>query len=173
MTTPPTSRWRVSGQTGFSATELVVVVAVIGILMAASTPFFISILRTSALRAGAEQMATILGQARQRAIRDNTSVCVKVATGADLVLNGPVVRYRDGTCGAVLIEPGMEGNGFIRLPNNIEAGPAGQSAVFTYIGTAAAAATFSVRNPQDGSTLSVCVVPSGRISVRPSVGPCP
>jgi prepilin-type N-terminal cleavage/methylation domain-containing protein len=37
----------------FTATELIVTVAVIGILMAASAPFFLSYLRTSALRGGA------------------------------------------------------------------------------------------------------------------------
>ena len=63
-------------QDGYSAVELTVVVAVIAILMAASAPFFISYLRTSALRAGAEEMVSVLNRARQIAIRDNTSMCV-------------------------------------------------------------------------------------------------
>jgi prepilin-type N-terminal cleavage/methylation domain-containing protein len=162
MMTTPTSHRRVSGQTGFSATELVVVVAVIGILMAASTPFFFSAIRTSALRAGAEQMATVLGQARQMAIRDNTSICV--------VTNAGAVRYRIGGCGgAVWTGTGTDGAGFIRLANNITVGPPVQVVVFTYIGTANVAVPipYVVTNPLDGSTLTVSVAPSGRISIGP------
>jgi hypothetical protein len=168
MMNPSTFRRRLFAEGGFSATELVVIVAVIGILMAASTPFFLSTIRTSALRAGAEELATVLGQARQIAIRDNTSMCVITESGIDMVLNGRVVRYRVGSCGGALwTGPGMEGDGFIRLANNIEAGPPAQSVVFTYIGTATALAAFTVRNPQDNSTLSVSVAPSGRISIGP------
>jgi prepilin-type N-terminal cleavage/methylation domain-containing protein len=177
MATTRISPKQVSGQRGFSATELIIVVAVIGILMAASMPLLFSAIRTSAVKAGAEQMATVLGQARQMAIRDNTSICVATENGVGLALNGRVVRYRVGaipapppvTCvgGTLVIEPGMEGNGFIRLANNIEAWPPGQGVLFTYIGTATAPATFTVRNPQDGSTLTVSVAPSGRISIGP------
>src|SRR5262245_56846897 len=71
------SRTRTGGfPGGYSAVELTVVVAVIGVLMAASAPFFLSYLRTSALRGGAEEMASALNRARQIAIRDNTSMCV-------------------------------------------------------------------------------------------------
>jgi len=162
MTSTPLSRSRTSGQRGFSATELVVVVAVIGILMAASAPFFLSAIRTSALKAGAEQLATVLGQARQMAIRDNTSICV--------VTNAGGVRFRVGGCGgAVWIGAGTDGAGFIRLANNITVGPPAQVVVFTYIGTAnlAVPVPYVVTNPQDASTLSVSVAPSGRISIGP------
>jgi prepilin-type N-terminal cleavage/methylation domain-containing protein len=175
MTGPSLSRNRALGQSGFSATELIVVVAVIGILMAGSVPFLLSTWRTSALRAGAEELATVLGQARQMAIKDNKSVCAINEVGFDMVQNGRVIRYRIGSCpaGDLWIGPGMEGDGFIRLSNNIEAWPPGQSVLFTYIGTATAPAAFSVRNPQDGQTLNVCVIPSGRIFIRPSTAPCP
>jgi prepilin-type N-terminal cleavage/methylation domain-containing protein len=162
MTTTPISRRRMSRQAGFSATELIVVVAVIGILMAASTPFFISILRTSALRAGAEEFATVLGQARQLAIKDNTSMCVWN--------NGTTAQYRIGTCGgAVWTGPGTDAAGIIQLANNITISPAvpgADTVVFTYIGLANPVG-FRVTNPQDGRTLGVSVAASGHISIGP------
>ena len=164
MTRPFFTRFRGVGQAGFSATELVVVVAVIGILMAVSMPFFISFLRTSSLRAGAEEMATVLGQARQLAIRNNTRVCV---TG-----NGTAIQYLVGTAadcsgGTIWTGPSTDGAGFIRLGNAITVASA-QNAVFTYIGTAElAGGTYTVTNPQNASTLSVSVAPSGRISTAP------
>jgi Tfp pilus assembly protein FimT len=154
------TRIRALGQAGLTAAELVMVVAVIGILMATSMPFFISFLRTSALRAGAEEMTTVLSQARQLAIRDNTSVCV--------TNNGTAVQYRIGTCaGAVWTGAGTDAAGFIRLVNNITVGPNTQTVVFTYIGTAPAGGTYTVTNPQDGRTLNVIVASSGRISTGP------
>jgi prepilin-type N-terminal cleavage/methylation domain-containing protein len=169
MTTTPTSRGRVSGQTGFSATELVVVVAVIGILMAASMPLLFSAIRASAVRAGAEQMATVLGQARQMAIKDNTSICV-TASAAGLQywkkgLCGDLTVGPDGTYLYLWIGPGTEGDGYIRLANNITVTPPAPTVVFTYIGTANVA-TYTVTS-QDGQTLKVSVEPSGRIYIKP------
>ena len=143
---------------GFTATELIVTVAVIGILMAASAPFFLSYLRTSALRGGAEEMATVLNRARQLAIRDNTSMCV--------TNDGTRVQFRVATCGGTIwTGTGTDATGFIRLANSITV-TSGQ-VVFTYMGTATAAATYTVTNPRDGRTMSVAVTPAGRVSVGP------
>src|ERR1044071_1385996 len=115
-------------EAGFSATELIVVVGVIGIMMAASAPFFLSYLRTSTLRAGAEEMATVLNRARQLAIRDNTSLCV--------TNDGTRVQYHMATCaGTVWTGPGSDSAGFIQLSNDITVTSA-QNVMFTYIGTA-------------------------------------
>lgn len=134
-------------------------VAVIGIVMAASAPFFLSFIRTSTLRAGAEEMSTVLNRARQLAIQDNRSMCV--------TRTGSHVQYRVGSCGgAVWTGPGTDGGGLIRLANDITVA-SGPDVVFTYIGTATAAGTYTVANPQDGRTLSVVVAPSGRVSLGP------
>jgi len=146
-------------EAGFSLTELIVVVGVIGILMGASAPFFLSFLRTSALRTGAEEMVTVLNGARQLAIRDNRSMCV--------TNDGTRVQYRIATCGGtVWTGPGTDAAGFVRLVNNITVA-SGQNVVFTYIGTATVAGTYTVTNPQDSRTLSVIVAPSGRVSIGP------
>ena len=147
-------------EAGFSLMELIVVIGVIAIIMAASAPFFLSFLRTSALRTGAEEMVTVLHRARHLAIRDNTSMCV--------TNDGTRVQYRIATCGGtVWTGPGTDAAGFIRLVNNITVG--GPNVVFTYIGTApmAGTVTYTATNPQDLRTLSVIVTPSGRVSIGP------
>lgn len=154
--------WRLdreSDQGGFSATELIVTVGVIGILMAASAPFFLSYLRTSALRGGAEEMAAVLNRARQIAIRDNTSMCV--------TNDGTRVQFRIATCGGTIwTGAGTDTTGFIRLANSITVTSA-DSVVFTYMGTATAPATYTVTNPRDSRTMSVAVTAAGRVSIGP------
>jgi prepilin-type N-terminal cleavage/methylation domain-containing protein len=149
-------RWL--NEAGFSLMELIVVIGVIAIIMAASAPFFLSFLRTSALQSGAEEMATVLNRARHLAIRDNTSMCVTV--------NATRVQYQVPTCpGIVWTGPGTDATGFIQLANNIRVTSA-QNAVFTYLGTAAVG-TYTVTNPQGGGTMSVTVALSGRVSIGP------
>lgn len=146
------------GVAGFSATELVVVVAVIGIIMAASAPTFSSYFRTAAVRAGAEEMSAVLNRARQLAIKDNTSMCVTNA--------GNRVRYFVGPCGGtVWTGPGTDAAGFIQLASDISM-TTGQ-VMFTYIGTATAPASYTVTYPPAGNALTVNVTAAGRISINP------
>ena len=150
---------RSSFSAGFTATELVVVVAVIGIIMAVALPAFFGFFRTAALRAGAEEMASALNRARQMAIRDNTNVCVTDAGGR--------LRFRFATCaGTVWTGPGTDAAGFIQLSNNVTVENGG-TVTFSYIGTATPAIVYTVRNPQDGRTMSVNVAASGRVSIGP------
>jgi prepilin-type N-terminal cleavage/methylation domain-containing protein len=147
-------------QGGFTVMELMVVIGLIGVIMAISSPFLLSYLRTSALRAGAEEMTTVLHRARQLAISDNTSMCV--------TNDGTRVQYRIGSCGGTIrTGPGTSGAGFIQLANDITVGPNGQNVVFTYLGTATTVGAYTVTNPRDGRTLRVVVSPSGRVSIAP------
>ena len=66
---------------GFTAAELLVVMAIIGIITATSTPWMITYWRSATLRAAAEELASGLNRARQLAIAQNQSVCVEVVTG--------------------------------------------------------------------------------------------
>ena len=154
------------GVAGFSATELVVVVAVIGIIMAASAPTFFSYFRTAAVRAGAEEMSAVLNRARQLAIKDNRSVCV--------ANDGTAVKYLVRTaqdCSIIPGEtvvwagPGTDAAGFIRLASNISM--TNSQVMFTYIGTATVPGNYTVSNPPDGNTLTVNVTAAGGISINP------
>jgi Tfp pilus assembly protein FimT len=139
--------------------ELVVVVAIIGIIMAVSTPVFLSYWRTSTLRAGAEELAAILNNARQLAIKENTSVCVRRQGSSK-------VRIHMQTCaGTVWTGLRTESNGDIRLANNVTVSADTADVVFTYLGAASTAGTYTVRNPVDGRTLSVIVASTGRVRI--------
>ena len=142
---------------GFTAAELLVVMAIIGIITAASTPWMITYWRSATLRAAAEELAAGLNRARQLAIAQNQSVCVEVVTG----------RYRsrlNGCGGTPWTEPGTDANGFHRLANNV-ALATNANPVFDYLG-AAIGATFTVTNPQGGATRNVVVSVSGRVQIQ-------
>lgn len=142
---------------GFSMAELIVTVAVIAIVMAVSAPVLASHLRTSALRAGADELVASLTAARQLAIKDNTTVCV--------TNDGAGVRLRVGGCGApVWTGAGTESDGRIRLTNGIQVSSA-TNVVFDYMGKATTFGTYTVTNPVDGTTLPVTVTFTGRVKV--------
>jgi prepilin-type N-terminal cleavage/methylation domain-containing protein len=150
---------RHAAEAGFTAAELMVVVGVIGLLAAISVASLVSFARASALRAGAEEMATVLHRARQLAIKDNTAVCVANA--------GARVQLRIASCGGLAwVGPGSDAGGFIRLANNITV-VSPRDVMFTYLGTATPAGTYTVIHPQDGRSLRVNVALSGRVSIRP------
>jgi len=70
-------RIRRLGVRGVGLAELIVVVAILGLLAAIGVPYLVSYWQASTLTAGAQELQTILNGARQLAIRNNTSVCVK------------------------------------------------------------------------------------------------
>src|SRR5438445_4401698 len=61
---------------GFTLSELLVVVGVIGVLAAAGVPYFIVYWQQSTLQAGAQELQTIVNRGRQLAISDNCNVTV-------------------------------------------------------------------------------------------------
>lgn len=135
------------------------VVAIIGIIMAVSMPLFLSYWRTSTLRAGAEELSAVLNSARQLAIKENTSVCV--------TNDGTRVQYHLTTCGAAAwTGVGTDSSGNVRLANNVGVS-GGTNVVFTYLGAASTAGTYTVTNPADGRTMSVIVASTGRVRIGP------
>lgn len=150
---------------GFSLTEVVVTVAVIAVMMTLSVPYFLTYWQTSTLRAGAEEMATVLNGARQLAIKENQTVCVTVTTAG---ANQGTVSYHVATCGAAAwVGPGVENDGNIRLTNNVRVSAATANVTFTYLGAAGTGGTFTVLNPTSGLALCVVVAVSGRVTISP------
>ncbi len=140
--------------------ELVVIVAIIGIIMAVSTPALISYWRTSTLRAGAEELSAVLNSARHLAIKENTTVCVR--------RQGNRVRYHVPACGgAAWTGVGTASNGDIQLANNVTVSAATADVIFTYLGAASTPGTYTVTNPVDGRTLNVIVASTGRVRIGP------
>ena len=143
---------------GFTLIELIVVVAIMGILVAVGAPFLTTYYQARVLRAGADEMFTILNSARYQAIKQNTSICVALSSNK--------VQYHVGGCGgAVWTGAGTNSAGFITLQNTMEVSAATASVVFTNLGAASTGGTYTVRNPANAKTLTVTVAGSGRITI--------
>lgn len=146
-------------QAGFSLAELLVVVAIIGILALVSTPFFLRYYQSARLKAGAEEVAAFLNQGRQLAIKENTNVCVHISSTQ--------MHYHLVNCsGTTWIGPGTDASGNINVPAGVTLTNTADP-VFSYLGAATPAATYTITNPQTGGTLTVTVAASGRVSIGP------
>jgi prepilin-type N-terminal cleavage/methylation domain-containing protein len=150
---------------GFTLTELVVVVAVIGVITAVGVPALWTYFRSAALRGGAAEAVTVLNSARQLAIRLNTTVCV--------TNNGTIAQFHVATCGAAAwTGPGTDGSGNIALANNLTLSGT-NNLCFNYLGAGTAMpapcianGTLTVTNPVGGSTMNVVMATTGRVRIQ-------
>ena len=145
---------------GGTLAELLLVVGSIGVLAVLAAPALVSYWRTSSLQAGARELASSINLGRQLAISRSTTVCVEVA--------GTNVRLRTGGCdGTIWTGPGTDGSGLIRTsnPRTLQVTTTAK-VVFTNLGAASPAGTYTVRDPATNMTRTVVVAASGRVSVR-------
>jgi prepilin-type N-terminal cleavage/methylation domain-containing protein len=160
---------------GFSLAELIVVMAVIGILMTLSVPTFISYWRSSTLRGGAQELVAILNQGRQLAIKENTTVCIRGDQTNPTY--GTKIRYVVTDCGATTLctsgttttciwrGAGTDSDGWTTLSNAVQVQAPASNVTFSYLG-AAAGASFYICNPTSTSTRAkVTVANSGRVTI--------
>src|SRR5881396_3107734 len=133
---------------GFNLTELLVLVAVIGIITTVSAPAFVSYWRSATLKAGAQELATILNRGRSIAISQNTTLCVKQSVTKVQFLTG-------GCAGTVWTGPGTDGGGWFTLQNGIT------------VTSATAAGSYTVQNPVNNAAMTVTVALSGRVTIGP------
>lgn len=148
---------------GFGAAELLVVVAVVGMLAAIGYPYVATYLQSASLRAGAQELAVVINGARQLAITRNTTVCVGLSENK--------AQYRTGTSnacagGTLFVGTGTASDGTISLDNNIQITGASANVVFSALGAAVTAGTYTVHNPTSGANLSVVVSASGRVTIQ-------
>ncbi len=133
-------------------------IAVIAILAVMAVPAFLSYYHAAGLKAGAQQVVTLINQAREIAIKENGNVCVTLPSATKM-------SYRLGTCaGSAWVGAGTDATGGINLPTGITA-TASANPVFTYVGSALPAAIYTLTNTQTGNTLTVSVAASGRITI--------
>ena len=145
---------------GFSLLELLVLMAIIAVITAVSVPSFVTYWQAATLKAGAQELATILNRAREVAIAQNSAVCVSQVANR--------VQFLTGDCsGMVWTGPGTDGNGWFTLQNNVNVSGATSNVVFNYLGAAPTPGTYTVQNPVTNHTMSVVVALSGRITVGP------
>ena len=143
---------------GFNLVEILVFVAVIGIIAGVGVPAFVSYWRAATLKGGAQELRTILNRARQLAVSQNTTVCVVQSTNKVQFLKG-------GCTGTVWTGPGTDGNGWLTLENGITVTSATANVVFNFMGDATTAGVYTVQNPVDNSALTVTVSLPGRITI--------
>ena len=147
---------------GFSMIELLVVVAVIGIVAAIGYPYVSTYMRAATLRAGAQELATVINGGRQLAITRNTNVCV--------LLNNNQALYRmaaaNPCAGTVYTGVETQADGTIALSNAIQITAASANVVFSALGAATTAGTYTVHNPDGGANLSVVVSAAGRVRIQ-------
>ena len=146
---------------GFALAEVLVILTIVGALATLVTPTLLSYARTAALQAAARELATSINLGRQLAISRNTTVCVEVASPTD-------IRLRTGGCGGVIwTGPGTDGAGAIKIADS---GALRLSAtapvVFTSLGAATPAGSYTLTHAADNGTRTVVVAATGRVSVR-------
>ena len=145
-------------QQGFTLAEMIVVIAVIGILAVMAVPSFLNYLRAAGLKSSAQQVVTLLNQARELAIKENRDLCVTLPTGAQM-------SYQLGSCaGSAWVGAGTDATGKINLPPGVTV-TASTSPIFNYVGSALPAAVYTLTYTQTGATLTVSVAASGRIKI--------
>jgi len=147
----------VRDQRGFSLTELVVLIAVVGVLSLMTIPFFVRYYQAAAARADLQQVITLFDQARSLAIQQNNTVCVTMPTNTQMVLR------LNGCAGAVWTGPGTDGVGNINLPQGFTIGPL-NNMTFNYLGAAGAATTYTMTNSTTWDTNTITIALTGRVT---------
>ena len=143
---------------GYSLAELIMFIAVIGILSVLAVPAFLSYYQAATLKAGAQQVVALINQARELAVKQNDNVCVKLHSATQMT-------YALSSCtGTAWVGAGTDAAGNINLPTGITA-TASANPVFNYVGSALPAATYTLTNVQTAATLTVSVAASGRITI--------
>jgi prepilin-type N-terminal cleavage/methylation domain-containing protein len=148
---------QVDGQPGFTLVELVTIVAIIGIVSVGAIPLFMTFLKGMETRGAAQELTTLLQQARGLAIARNTNYTVQIDT------NGNQLRFVDGS-GAPWVGPSTDGSGYRRLVNQVRLAAANANPVFNPLGTAGGG-RITVQNSQGTSALDVIVSPAGRVRI--------
>ena len=145
---------------GFTLAELVILIAVIGILSVMAVPAFLRYYQAATLKSGAQQFVAMINQARELAIKENGNVCVKLSSPTQMT-------YVLNTCtGTAWVGAGTDAAGNINLPTGVTA-TSSANPIFNYVGSALPAATFTLTNTQTSATLTVAVAASGRVTVQP------
>ena len=159
-TEAPRNRWlsRAHGAAGFTIAEILVVAAVIGLLFTMTIPFFLSYYRTAAVRAASQQVVALFDQARDLAIRQNSTlgVCVRLRSNTQM-------RFIvDGCNGTVWVGIGTDADGNFNLPRGYTLTPA-TDVVFDYLGAATPAVTYTMADATSGASLAVRIAVSGQV----------
>jgi type II secretory pathway pseudopilin PulG len=136
-----------------------VILAVCGVVIGVGMPLVLSYYHNAQNTTGAQQIRTLLNQARQMALDQKAFVCVQIPTPTQMAF------YLNSTCtGTPWVGSITDGAGNIPLLPGFTVS-ASASPVFDYLGRALPAMTYTVTNTTTGSSLTVSVATSGRITI--------
>jgi type IV fimbrial biogenesis protein FimT len=145
------------GQSGFSLYELLITVAVIGILAFVAIPFLLTYLQSATVNWASREIQSALNRAKMLAVTTRQNICVQVVTGG--------YRFRTGNCaGATWRGPGTDAAGTFRLRDSVTVSNTGSDPIFTPFGIASQTGTFTV-NSSSGQTRTVTVLSTGRVTI--------
>ena len=148
---------RLVWQAGFTLTELVVFVAIVGLLAVMTVPFFVSYYQAAAARADVQTVISIFNQARELAIKQNGRVCLTVPDNSHILL-------RLSNCaGIVWVGTGTDAVGNITLPPGFAISPP-NPVTFDYLGAAGAAQTYTMTNLTTGGSMTISIGLTGRVT---------
>lgn len=150
-------------QRGFSAAELLVVIAVIGIMALIAIPTWLAYGPAATVTGAAREIQAGLNLARQLAITSRQNVCVQILPPRGYQFLVGVTPACAG--GAPWTGANTDGAGVFRLGNqNVAIVAPPLNPVFGPFGTAAQVAVFTVTGPQ-ARQITVTVLPSGRVTI--------
>ena len=150
---------------GYTMAELVVVLAIVGIVAALGLPTLSTYLRAAALRAGAEEAVSLLNGARQLAIQTNTTVCV--------TNDGSQVQYHVGGCTtAIWTGVATDASGNIRVANHLRIAGS-NNLCFNHLGAGtlspspcAANGILTLTSRGGGPGITVVMATTGRLRIQ-------
>jgi len=154
---PRRPRGFASRESGFSVTELAVIIAVVGVLFVMTVPFFVNYYQAAAARADVQQVITLFNQGRELAIKQNDLVCVSMPS------NTRIVFLLGGCAGTAWIGAGTDGAGNVSLPQGFTIGPL-NNVTFNYLGAVGAATTYTMTNSTTGATRTISIALTGRVT---------
>lgn len=156
---PDDGAWqaRLVSQPGFTVTELVVFVAIVGLLFVMTVPFFVRYYQAAAARADVQTVISLFNQARELAIKQNDKVCVTMPDGSHMLL-------RMSNCaGTAWVGAGTDGVGNITLPPGFTITPL-NNVTFDYLGATDGAQTYTMNNSTTGGTMTISIALTGRVT---------
>lgn len=156
---PSVRRARDAGE-GFTLAELTVVLAVAAATAILSAPALLTYWDSWSLQAAARELASTMNLGRQLAIATRSPVCVDVSGASLRLLLG-------GCAGNAWTGPLTDATGGIRISDPATLAVSSNArVVFTTLGAASPAATYTLRHTRTQASRTVVVAGSGRISVE-------